>query len=282
METLGGKVGFLFTGGSARTAFQVGVVEQLLALGVKPSMCLGVSSGGWNAAAVAVGNTARLRAYWRFFCRMPAIDIRNILREHNPFIWSRLHERGFSRYIGRDRLRAPETVPVFVSATRLRDRQQVIFDLKTADDPLKMLLATNYLPPFFTHAPVIDGERYGDGAMSNNLPYEELFERGCDKVVIMTAKGESEGGLFRNASDFNHEIPDRYRDRVIVIRPRHRIKLGFTERRWDRLTPIMNLGAARTREILLGEQGAHEEEPRGVAFTVHLLRWRERFRRVWR
>ena len=81
------------------------------------------------------------------------------------------------------------------------------------------MLASNYLPPFFTHAPRINGERYGDGGMTNNSPYEKAFEEGCDLVVLVTVKGESEGGIYRNPREVNHVIPDEFRDRTIVIRP---------------------------------------------------------------
>ena len=116
------------------------------------------------------------------------------------------------------------------------------------------MLASNYLPPFYTHALELDGEQYGDGGFTNNAPYEELFDRGCDAVVMMASKGESEGGLFRNTTDSEHTIPEKYRDRVIVIRPRHRLPLGFVERRWDKLLPIADLGGFRAREVLLGER----------------------------
>jgi predicted acylesterase/phospholipase RssA len=56
------KIGFLFAGGASRCIFQVGVLETLFELGIEPSICLGVSGGAWNAAAVAVGNWRRLRA----------------------------------------------------------------------------------------------------------------------------------------------------------------------------------------------------------------------------
>jgi predicted acylesterase/phospholipase RssA len=72
------RVGFLFGGGAMRCAFQIGAVETLFELGVVPAVCLGVSAGVWNAAAVAAGNGHRLRAYWRFFCRMPSADLRNL------------------------------------------------------------------------------------------------------------------------------------------------------------------------------------------------------------
>src|SRR6266542_5749664 len=72
------KIGFLFSGGSSRCAFQIGVAEALQELDVRPAICLGVSGGAWNAAAVAVGNTHRLRAYWKFFMRLPCLDITNL------------------------------------------------------------------------------------------------------------------------------------------------------------------------------------------------------------
>ncbi len=238
-------------------------MEALHELGIQPSVCLGVSGGAWNAAAVAVGNVQRLRAYWRFFWRMPYLDLRNLLREHSPFIWSRLHERAFERYVGNERIRATTTLPLYVALTRLRDRTSMIFDVRESADPLRLLIASNYLPPFFTHAPRLEGERYGDGGFSDNLPYESLFDLGCDAVIVLASKGESEGGLFRNREDYDHVISNPFRDRVVVIRPRHRLPLGFVERRWERLAPIANLGSRRTREILLGEEDTDYVVPPG-------------------
>lgn len=247
-------IGFLFSGGSSRCVFQVGVVEALAELNIQPSVCLGVSAGVWNAAAVAVGNAHRLRSYWRFFSRMPYIDLTNIVREHSPFIWQRLHERAFRRYVGNDRIQSPDCLPLYVALTRLGDRAHVLADARAARDPFRLLLASNYLPPFYTHTPDIDGQRYADGGFTNNIPYEALFERGCDAVVLMAAKGESEGGLHRNVNDCEHVIPAEYAGRVVVIRPRHRLPIGFVERRWEKLAPIADLGKLRAREVLLGER----------------------------
>ena len=248
------RIGYLFTGGASRCIFQVGVVETLFADDIRPSVLLGVSGGAWNAAAVAVGNWRRLRAYWRFFSRMPAVDLLNVFRDHSLFRWRKLHERAFRRYVSEARLQAASTLPLYVAMTRLRDRAPVIMDVRGAADPFEVMLATNYLPPFYTHAPVIAGERYGDAGFSDNLPYEALFEEhGCDLVVLMSQKGECEGGLFRNVNDPDHVIPERYRDQVIVIRPKHRLELKFAERRWDRLAPIADLGAERAREVLRGD-----------------------------
>ncbi|MCM2316054.1 MAG: patatin-like phospholipase family protein [Thermoanaerobaculia bacterium] len=248
------RIGFLFSGGASRCVFQVGVVEALFQAGIHPAACLGVSAGSWNAAAVAAGNWRRLRAYWRFFCRMPALDLTNLAREHSPFAWRKLHTRAFRRYVSAEALRAESALPFYAALTRLRDRESVVVDVRTSADPLEVMLASNYLPPFYTHAPVIDGERYGDGAVSNNIPYEALFERGCDAVVLITQKGACEGGLFRNIDDPDHVIPEPYRDDVVVIRPRHPLEVAFAERRWERLAPAADLGAEVAREVLGGRE----------------------------
>jgi NTE family protein len=246
------RLGFVFSGGSARCAFQIGVIEALVELGVRPSLCVAVSGGVWNAAALAAGTSGRLRYYWRSFTRMPHVHLANLAREHSPYRFTEMHRRAFRRYIGAERLQS-SSIPLLVGVSRLRDRSFHTFDARTFEDPLLPLLASNFLPPFFTHAPRLEGERYGDGSLVDNLPYEVAFRAGCDAVVVVTQKGESEGLPFRNPRDPEHRIAAERRERTIVIRPRHRLPAAFTERRWPVLARTIDLGRLRTREILLGE-----------------------------
>ncbi|HEX4960309.1 MAG TPA: patatin-like phospholipase family protein [Thermoanaerobaculia bacterium] len=261
------RIGLALSGGSARCSFQVGVIESLLEMGIRPTLTAAVSAGCWNAMALAAGTEGRLRRYWRSFTRMPSVDFRNLLREHSPYRFSEMHRRTFSRYVGAERLRRPEALPAWIGVTRLRDRQPFYFDARTADDPLSLGLASNYIPPFYTHAPRLHGERYGDGGLSNNLPYRKAFEEGCDAVVLVTMKGESEGLPYRNGHDPLHEIPAPYREKTVVIRPRHRLPCAFTERSWPVLLQIIEMGRLRAREVILGE--THPEcELRGEIHPV--------------
>lgn len=244
------RVGYVFSGGSSRCAFQIGVIEALTELGIRPALTIGVSAGAWNAAIVAARAESRIRYYWRSFMRMPHIDLRNLLVDHSPWRFRHMHKRNFDRFIGAGRFRQPDALPLFVSVTRYPDGANVIFDARDVDDPLQLLLATNYLPPFYTHRPLIDGVAYSDGGMSDNAPYEKALAEGCDAVVVVTQKGESEGGLFKKKNDYEHVVTD---PRVVVIRPRHRLPFSFTERRWEVLDVLARIGYLRTREILLGE-----------------------------
>src|SRR5947209_11631878 len=136
------------------------------------------------------------------------------------------------------------------------------FDARQAEDPLPLFLASNYMPPFYTYAPRIDGERYGDGGLVDNLPYERAFAEGCDAVVLLTMKGESEGALYRSPKDTEHVVPAPFAERTVVVRPRHRLPVGFTERRWLIVRGIMDLGRLRAREVLLGESHPEIETTR--------------------
>lgn len=247
------RVGLVLSGGASRCSFQVGVIETLTELGFRPDVCVAVSGGAWNAAAVAAGTVPRLRHYWRTFVRMPRVDVRKLLSERTPYRFNEIHRRTFSRYVGVERLRRPEAPPLWIGVTRLRDRQGTFFDARKVEDPLALCLASNYVPPFYTHAPRIDGERYGDGGLTDNVPYEKAFAEGCDAVVLVTMKGESEGHLYRNAHDPDHVIPSPFRERTVVIQPRHRLPCAWTENRWEVLRMVMDLGRLRAREVLLGE-----------------------------
>jgi predicted acylesterase/phospholipase RssA len=253
------RIGLVLSGGALRCAFQVGVIESLLELGLRPALCVAVSGGAWNGAAVATGRAQHLRRYWRAFARMPYLDLQNLLREHSPFRYPEIHRRTFSRYVGVQRLRLAGTLPLWIGVTRLRDRQGSYYDARTAEDPLALLLASNYAPPFYTHAPRIGGERYGDGGLLNNLPYEQAFAEGCDAVILVTIKGESEGHPYRSPVDPEHVIPPSYRERVVVIRPRHLLPASFLERRWPVLRQTMEIGRLRAREVLLGERHPETE-----------------------
>jgi predicted acylesterase/phospholipase RssA len=269
------KVAFIFCGGSSRCAFQIGVLECLLGLGVKPSMTIGVSAGAWNAAIVAARVEHRIRYFWRSFMRMPDVDLRNLLGELSPWRYAEMHRRNFARFVG-ERLHAPDALPCYVSVTRLRDGENCLIAARDVERPVDLMLAANYLPPFYTRVPLIDGERYGDGGVSNNAPYELALAHGCDMVVLMPMKGESEGGIYKNARDFDHVIPEALREKIVVIRPRHRLPYSFVERRWSKLVELIHLGDLRAREVLLGEDHPETDvRAAGESPTVRLARlWR--------
>ncbi len=274
------KIGFVFSGGSSRCAFQVGVIERLSALGIKASMTVGVSAGSWNAAIVAAHIEHRARFMWRSFSRMPYFDLRNLFVELSPWRYAEMHRRNYARFIG-DRLHAPDALLCIISLMRLRDRKGFLIDAKSVGRPVDLLLGANFLPPFYTQTPPILGDRFGDGGVCDNAPYEIAFEHGCDAVVLVCIKGETEGGIYKSTEDVDHVIPAAYRDRVIVIRPRHRLPYAFVEHKWPRILELITLGDLRTREVLLGERHPETDvRAAGDSPTMRMLRLWQAARRM--
>src|SRR5262245_6285933 len=124
------RIGLVLSGGSSRCAFQVGVIEALLELDLRPAVCVAVSGGACTGSALSAGTVHRLRHYWRPFMRMPYVDVGNLLREHSPYRFPEIHRRTFGRYVGAERLRRPEALPLLIGVTRLRDRQAAYFDAR--------------------------------------------------------------------------------------------------------------------------------------------------------
>ncbi|MCU1350724.1 MAG: hypothetical protein JWO56_3754, partial [Acidobacteria bacterium] len=174
-----------------------------------------------------------------------------------------------------------DALPLIDTVTRIAEASNRIFDARQVDDPHDLQLATNSFFPFYTHAPLLLGERYGDGGISDNAPYEKAFAEGCDAVVLVAQKGEAEGGLFKNGRDTEHVIPEQYRSRVVVIRPRYRMPIAFTEKSWDKLLPFVRVGYLRTREVLLGEEHPETQvRAAGEAPSAKLTRLVQRVRRA--
>jgi len=176
-----------------------------------------------------------------------------VKRDFTPFRYAYLHERAFDRYVGRANLVSDESIPMWVGVTNLSTLESRVLSVREVPDPFQLILASNYLPPFYTKPVSIEGVEYGDGGLTNNLPYETLLDLGADIVLIIAINGESAGGLFRSPKEVDHEIPEEYADRVFVIRPRHRLPVFFVEWRWHMLASTINLGYLRAREELLGE-----------------------------
>ena len=134
---------------------------------------------------MAARNEHRIRYDWRSFVRMPHVDVRNLLIELSPWRYAHMHRRNFARFVG-DRLSAPDALPCYISVTRLRDGKGFLLGTHEVERPIDLLLAANYLPPFYTRTPVVLGEKFGDGGVPDNAPYELAFEKGCDTVVLVT------------------------------------------------------------------------------------------------
>ncbi|WED44462.1 patatin-like phospholipase family protein [Legionella cardiaca] len=212
------RVAFIFQGGGALGAFQVGIYEALHNAGYQLDWVSGISIGAINAAIVA-GNkpehrVEKLKEFWKIIATpsyfswweqyLENVDMHrwyNQLHAHTTLLFGqpgffkpRLFNPHFASNSTPDELSFYDTsmlkdtlehlidfdilnsgkTRLTLSAVRLVDGQQVLFDTLHQKVYSEHIMASGALPPGFP-AVKIDGLYYWDGGIVNNTPIEVIL-----------------------------------------------------------------------------------------------------------
>lgn len=209
------KIIYVFQGGGALGAFQVGGVEALLKHGFETNMVVGISIGGFNAAIVA-GNPyekrlEKLKYFWNKITThipYPNMAFAGISKMHNfwgaqsallfgqqgffqpkllnPWLINNGQPEEFSFY---DTAPVRETlaevidfdylneghVRLCLGATDLESGNFVFFDNARQIITMEHILASGALPPGFP-AVKIEGRYYVDGGVYSNTPFSIVLD----------------------------------------------------------------------------------------------------------
>ena len=168
---------FVLSGGGARGFAHLGVLQALGEEGITPSAISGTSAGALIGAFIASGmgpEEVRDRL---------AKDLKFSLFSWNSFRNGFLGLEAVADYLsetlGVERFE-DLTIPLYVTATDLEDGRQQVFSEGPLIDPL---LASSSIPVIFPPRE-IDGHRYIDGGLSNNLPVEPFADRLQEVVAV--------------------------------------------------------------------------------------------------
>lgn len=193
-------------GGGAKGAFQAGALKALTERGYKFDCAVGASVGCLNAAMVALGKVDLLYDVWK------ELDFADVLPLERKAEGERLSFRSIAGAAigailsGVDTARIRTILEKYIDEEALR-RSKVRFGLVTVrsegkdrrlcklfleDIPqgkvIDYMMASAALP-FFKKVE-IDGVRYLDGGMMDNLPIEMLAEAGYRNVVAIRLGGD--------------------------------------------------------------------------------------------
>jgi len=180
----------VLSGGGTRGAAQIGMLQVLTEHGFLPDRIYGSSVGAVNGVGFAGDPTSdgveRMTQIWRGMTRD---NIYPQGRLHGP--WRYLQQRdavytntGLRSVIengfAMDRLE-DAVVPVEVVATSLSDGHEHWFTVGSA---VEAVLASAAVPAVFP--PVeIDGERFIDGGVVDNVPIRRAIESGATRIVVL-------------------------------------------------------------------------------------------------
>jgi NTE family protein len=185
-----GPVAAVLSGGGNHGAVQVGMLRSLVEHGIQPDLVLGCSIGALNGAAFAQDPTlsgiARLEELWRGLDEagiMPSGWLPNAvaLARRGEAIQSNDGLRGLLE--GMLRLETFEELPVRFQcvATDVVGVREAWFSSGPLVDPI---LASAALPAVLPSVE-IDGVRYLDGAIVNDVPISRAVELGAETIYVL-------------------------------------------------------------------------------------------------
>ena len=189
-EERGPRTALVLAGGGTRGALQIGMLQVLTEHGFVPDRIYGSSVGAVNGAAFAGDPTRegvqRMTEIWRGLTRESVYPQGRL---HGPWLYFQQRESVFvnsglrkviEEGIGFERLE-DAVIPVEVVATSLTDGGERWF---TYGPAAEAVLASSAVPAIFP--PVeIDGERYIDGGVVNNVPIRRAIDAGATRIVVL-------------------------------------------------------------------------------------------------
>ncbi len=218
------RLGLVLSGGGARGAYEVGVVEYLAEIGIAPAVLAGASIGALNGAIIAAAGdmataVVRLRAAWEEICRDEPTQTpgpgaaeaggagRNLLerlaelaKRANAPALHRLEDVIGKWAPGPDILRGTELwVTVFPAVQGAPPGLGWLIDVvlgwlgagadwqcvQHAGAEVHQLLLASAAFPVFLPARTVYSLPFRDGGIGNNIPVEPLAERGCREVIVV-------------------------------------------------------------------------------------------------
>jgi NTE family protein len=186
----GEMTALVLAGGSTRGAIQVGMLQVLAEHGFVPDRIFGSSVGAINGVAFAADPTRegveRMSQVW---LRIRREDVYPQGRLHGPWLYLQQRDAVYSNSglrtiieegFPHERLE-DAVVPVEVVATSLTDGGERWF---TYGPAVEAVLASSAMPAIFPPVEV-DGERYIDGGVVDNVPIQRAIDAGATRLVVL-------------------------------------------------------------------------------------------------
>ena len=203
--------GLVLEGGGAKGAYHIGAYKALMEEGIEVGGIAGTSVGALNGAMIAQGDYEKAYEIWNEISYSKVIvandeEIERLkqmrLDKEDIFLLKEkikeiLHGKGLDitplknlilESIDEDKIRSSgkDFGIVTVSLTDLKPLEIYIEDIPSGK-LAEYIMASAYLPVFKKEK--IDGKRFIDGAIYNNLPVNLLIEKGYKDLILVRTNG---------------------------------------------------------------------------------------------
>ncbi len=249
--------GIVFEGGGTRGSYEIGAYEALLDCGIEVGAIVGTSIGAINGAILTQGDLKQAKEIWKHLKPSTIVDMDDEEFEKiSSFSFNKgelsdmfnkvkflIKDGGFDItplkknldiFLDEEKIRASDIDFGLVTYNYSKKEAVQVFKEDIPEGKLiDYILASSALPAF--KAVEIDGDKYVDGAIYDNLPFKMLEEKGYKDIIIVRVYGTG--------------IVNKYDDKdYIVIEPRE--KLGAVmEVDIDKINYNMSLGYYDTLRV---------------------------------
>ncbi|HHT96934.1 MAG TPA: patatin-like phospholipase family protein [Clostridiales bacterium] len=261
------QYGIVLEGGGAKGAYQIGVWKALLEKNIKIKGVAGVSVGALNGALICMGDYKQAEDLWSNISYSSIMDVNDesmdniINRKLKEISLQAIREDGkkiisdggfdveplkklIREAIDENKIRKSK-IEFIIGTFSLSELKEVELNVEDIEKgKLGDFLMASASLPFFKNEK-LDGKRYIDGGVTNNLPIDMLIRRGYKDIIVIRIHGI---GIEKRV-----KIPDDVN--VIEISPE--VDLGYIlEFEKSKANKNMKIGyydGLRIIESLLGE-----------------------------
>jgi len=185
------KTGLILEGGGLRGAFTAGVLDVFIKEGIDFDYACGVSAGAGALCNYISGQAGRSKdvllcprgdSYYGFREMFRSGKFMNLNKLYGEIIYEE-PSFDFEAYF------ANPTEVETVATNCVTGKAEYLKDDKTKESFCDIVKATSSLP-FITGPYKIGNNYYMDGSVSDPIPVKRALEKGCERIVILSTKGD--------------------------------------------------------------------------------------------
>ncbi len=190
------KIGIVDVGGGLRGIYAVGVLDYCMDKSIRFDLGIGVSAGSANLASYAAGQRGRnYQFYTDYAFRKKYMSLGNFIFKKSfvdmDYVYGTLCYRDGENPLDYIAIR-DNPMDLYVVATDALTGHAKYFDKGDIKQDDYSIFKASSAIPFVCKPYAVQGVNYYDGALSDPVPVEKAFQLGCDRVVVILTKPESE------------------------------------------------------------------------------------------
>ncbi len=190
------RIGVVDVGGGLRGIYGAGVLDYCIDRGIRFDVGIGVSAGSANLASFSAGQWGRNYLFYADYAfRKQYMSLSNFVLKKSfidmDYVYSTLSNSTGENPLNYKAL-CDNPMEFYIVATDAITGRARYFDKSDIQQDNYSVFKASSSIPFVCKPYIINGVGYFDGALSDPVPIKKAFKLGCDRVVVILTKPESE------------------------------------------------------------------------------------------